>query len=208
MTNILDTLAPILTMDKAREWEATSEKWIFVTDMISACNVGYDPHGDKIEKLVSKVEAVYSDFLKLKTFRIYQVQLTDDQRNELNGPNGGWDSKPEFSAYADMSMGSGEGRTADDVVLTAAEFGLFVHAGNIFANDVAQTFEIGNIGPEGLIKRIDGRNMTSISVGNVVVDERSGEAWMCDTFGWAELTDKSRKTIEANTPTRMFMDAA
>lgn len=137
----------------------------------------------------------------MKSFFVYQVALTEAQRDELNGPNGGWDSKPEFSAYADMGMGSMGDVSADAKVREAAEFGLFQHVGNIYADDVTETFEIGNIGPEERIKRFEGRNMTSVSVGNVMVDSWSNEIWMCDNFGWVELSEETRRVLMANTVT-------
>lgn len=144
----------------------------------------------------------------MTNFRVYQAQLTEAQRNELNGPNGGWDSKPEFTAYADIGMGTIGDRTADAIVKEAAEFGLFVHASNITANDVTETFEIGNIGPEEAITRFEGRDMYSVSVGNVMVDTDTNQAWMCDSFGWVELFDSTRKVIEANTATTVSFGKA
>lgn len=118
-------------------------------------------------------------------FRVYQATLTDGQRDELNGPNGGWDSKPEFSTYADLFMGSMGGRDPDRLVREAARLGLLRHVCDIEAEDVAQTFEIGNIGPEERITRYD--RMTSLSVGNIVVDTSTDTAWFCDMVGWIEL---------------------
>jgi hypothetical protein len=34
-------------------------------------------------------------------------ELTKEERDELNGPNGGWDSNPRFTRYADVRMGLG-----------------------------------------------------------------------------------------------------
>lgn len=54
----------------------------------------------------------------------------------------------------------------------------------IEANDLDEVFEIGNIGPESSIKRI--KKMTSISVGNVILDE-AGDSWIVKCIGFERL---------------------
>ena len=46
---------------------------------------------------------------------------------------------------------------------------LYVHVANIATSDFNTAFEIGNIGPEGDINRID--SMHSISIGDILVSE-------------------------------------
>lgn len=46
---------------------------------------------------------------------------------------------------------------------------LYVHVANIATSDFNEAFEIGNIGPEGDINRLD--SMHSISVGDILVSE-------------------------------------
>ena len=46
---------------------------------------------------------------------------------------------------------------------------LYVHVANIATSDFNTAFEIGNIGPEGDINRLD--SMHSISVGDILVSE-------------------------------------
>ena len=46
---------------------------------------------------------------------------------------------------------------------------LYVHVANIATSDFNKAFEIGNIGPEGDINRLD--SMHSISVGDILVNE-------------------------------------
>ena len=46
---------------------------------------------------------------------------------------------------------------------------LYVHVANIATSDFNKAFEIGNIGPEGDINRLD--SMHSISVGDILVSE-------------------------------------
>lgn len=35
--------------------------------------------------------------------KVFHNVLTEAERNRLNGPNGGWDSEPRFSRYADVT---------------------------------------------------------------------------------------------------------
>lgn len=136
-------------------------------------------------------------------FRIYQRRLTDAQRADLNGPNDGWDSKPEFSAYADLGFGSGMGMASpDNRVREAAEFGLLRHTADIAADRLEMVFEISNIGPEDRIRRIEGESMSSVSVGDVAVDTSTGKAWFCDTIGWYELFDSVAEAISRHTRER------
>lgn len=144
----------------------------------------------------------------MTVFRVYQQFLTDEQRNELNGPNGGWDSKPEFTAYADLGFGTRihDLSSADGMVREAAEFGLYRHVADIIADDLHELFFIGNMGPEDdRIRRTNIVPMTSVSVGNVVIDTTTDKAWFCDYVGWVELFDKTKTTIEATTITTILL---
>jgi hypothetical protein len=131
----------------------------------------------------------------MATFQLFQCQLTNRQYNELNRV--GWGGKPEFSAYADMSMGTMGGRTADAMVRAAAECGLFRHVADVRADDVTEVFEIGNMGPEENIIRHE--RMNSVSVGNVVVSTETGTAWFCDSIGWIELFEGTREAMLTTT---------
>lgn len=140
----------------------------------------------------------------MPVFRIYQRRLTEAQRAELNGPNGGWDSKSEFSAYADLDFGSGTGIISpDNRVREAAKFGLFRHTGNVTADRLEDVLLISNVGHEDRIERFDDEAMSSISVGDIAVDTSTDKAWFCDTLGWYELFDQTKRVIEANTTTNV-----
>lgn len=55
----------------------------------------------------------------------------------------------------------------------------------IEANDLEDVFRIGNgYGDESAITRLG--KMTSVSVGNIVMDENN-EAWACASIGWDKL---------------------
>lgn len=57
----------------------------------------------------------------------------------------------------------------------------------IDAATLDQVFEIGNIGPESLIERLD--RMHSISVGDVIVDE-AGTKFVVSSFGFDEIVER------------------
>lgn len=140
----------------------------------------------------------------MPVFRIYQQRLTNDQIEELNGPNGGWSAKPAFTSYADVGMGSmgitfGESshKTIDAMIHRAIDLNIYQHVCDITADDLVQLFTIGNndLGP------MDDRittytSMTSIRVGNIVVDITSDiwTAHLCDIRGWYPL---SRSNLHA-----------
>lgn len=57
----------------------------------------------------------------------------------------------------------------------------------IDAATLDQVFEIGNIGPESLIERLD--RMHSVSVGDVIVDE-AGTKFVVASFGFDEIVER------------------
>ncbi len=145
----------------------------------------------------------------MPVFRIYQQHLTDDQIAELNGPNGGWSAKPEFTAYADVEMGSigitfGESshKTVDDMVHSAIGLNIYQKVCDITADSLDHAFAIGNNGLDPMDDRITTYNtMTSIYVGNIVVDVTSDtwKAYLCDIRGWSPLDQSTLHTLLMNT---------
>ena len=57
----------IITLENARAWQATGEKWMFVTDLILSCGIDYDPHGANIERMVRSVEWRFRKLLESST---------------------------------------------------------------------------------------------------------------------------------------------
>lgn len=56
---------PFLTKENALKWEATDEKWLFVTDeIITAADIDYDPHGNNIDRMVRYIEIRFEKILK------------------------------------------------------------------------------------------------------------------------------------------------
>ena len=134
-------------------------------------------------------------------FAVYQPNLTDIQIAELNGPNGGWNAKPEFRAYADVTSGTfrdDEPKKADLLVRVAVHLGMFVHVSNITADTMPEVYRVGNIGPEAQIERTNLFPMKSVSVGDVIVEQGAQTAWFCDRRGWTQLDAETYQFMMAN----------
>lgn len=117
----------------------------------------------------------------MQKFKVFQIQLTDAEVDHVNA--NGHDSLPKHRIRIDMDMDF-SGTQVAKLAREAMSNGYYTHVSNITAEDVAQVFEVGNIGPESQIERL-GR-MSSVSVGNVV-EEPNGTQWVCAAFGWKEL---------------------
>ena len=99
-------------------------------------------------------------------FSVYQIELTEAQRNTVN-ETGDFNSVPAMAAKLNMEMdfsGNKIGGLASD----AFDAGYYTHVANIEAEDYNDCFEVGNVGPDDQIERITVR-MSSLSVGDVLV---------------------------------------
>lgn len=104
-------------------------------------------------------------------FAIYQIQLTDAEVDLINEKGHGAVAK--HKAKLDMGFdfsGDKIGGIADEAMAK----GYYTHVANIEADDFNQVFDIGNIGPETFIERLS--RMSSVSVGDVIVDEEGNTA--------------------------------
>lgn len=129
----------------------------------------------------------------MTVFTVYQPHLNDQQRAELNGPNGGWFSKPEFISYTDVRDGSPYGRAVDmddlhDLITEAVSHGLYYHVADITAVDLQEAFMFGNTHPHSKVKYIGDVSMKSISIGDVLIDTNTGIAYYCNRYGWTRLS--------------------
>jgi len=85
-------------------------------------------------------------------FTVYQINLSDKD----------YENRDLREMYLDTTMSP----TAKAIVKAS---GLYVKVAEIDANDFEEVFEIGNMGPEEKITRID--KMHSVSVGDIVKRE-------------------------------------
>jgi hypothetical protein len=113
-------------------------------------------------------------------YKIFQIQLTDAEVAMINA--NGHDSVPKQKLRLDISMSFGE--PIGGLVKEALAADYYTHVGNITANDLEDVFNVGNIGPEENIQRLD--RMSSLSVGDVVEDE-NGVRHVVASFGFEEI---------------------
>lgn len=57
-------IAPYITISNAREWESDSEKWMYVTEIITSADIEYDPHDDEVERMVNHIESQFEKLLE------------------------------------------------------------------------------------------------------------------------------------------------
>jgi hypothetical protein len=113
-------------------------------------------------------------------YKIFQIQLTDAEVAMINA--NGHDSVPKQKLRLNISMSFGE--PIGGLVKEALAADYYTHVGNITANDLEDVFNVGNIGPEENIERLD--RMSSLSVGDVVEDEH-GVRHVVASFGFEEI---------------------
>ena len=102
----------------------------------------------------------------MKTFKIFQIHLTDAEVNTIN-ETGDHFAVPKQAARLRLQFGTDNPKAADDLVNDAFTKGFFEH--------------VGNIGPEENIERFS--QMHSISVGDVILDE-DGMMWLTAQVGF------------------------
>jgi len=101
-------------------------------------------------------------------YAIYQIRLTDAEVDLINTTQD-FNSVPKKKAKIDMEFDFA-GRKIGGLAYDAfVEKGYYTHVANIEASSPKEVFQVGNIGPEEQIERLE--RMHSISVGDVIVDE-------------------------------------
>lgn len=71
--------------------------------------------------------------------KVFQNVLTREEADRLNGPNGGWDSEPRFSRYADCSVfGSAEAARA------AWDAGDYTHVADVYTSRKENAYKLTN----------------------------------------------------------------
>jgi len=109
-------------------------------------------------------------------YALHQFHYTDELVRDINAG-----TAPEAQAAVGRLMMT-RAENAQETVNAAR--GYMTHVADIIANNLDNAFEVGNIGPESNIVRHD--QMSSVSVGNVLVDE-DGVANVVCGWGFAEV---------------------
>jgi hypothetical protein len=111
-----------------------------------------------------------------KMWKLHQIVLTNDIVDLINQE--GFQAHVKGVAYTEALM-KGD-----------PKIGLmhkcYDHVANIIADDLEHCFEVGNIGPEDRIEKLD--KMHSISVGDILEDD-TGKKFVCAKSGWEEVKE-------------------
>jgi hypothetical protein len=119
----------------------------------------------------------------MKRYVVYQTRISEPLRAQINRRN------PDAMKYFDASCNQFDGnyKKANDLCM-------YVRAGVIRADQLEDVYRIGNIGP--LDQIVENNRLRSVSVGDIVVDEDTGEKFFCASFGWEPVTEKINDYVE------------
>ena len=106
-------------------------------------------------------------------FSVYQIVIDNHLSDLINKE--GWDCHVKALAYKEAMFGN---------VVIGMKHDCYTKVAEIVADDLDHVFEVGNIGPEENIERL--APMYSVSVGDVVENE-TGDQFVCASFGWKEV---------------------
>tara|TARA_R110000868_G_scaffold295032_1_gene555444 strand:- start:22 stop:390 length:369 start_codon:yes stop_codon:yes gene_type:complete len=122
----------------------------------------------------------------MRTYTIHQLNITDEIFTAVNtlGHEGAIAKFPIWGFKMDMFL-------VDEnfPYLTSEQIGFYHPVCTILADDLEGVFDTGNIGPEENIMRLTPR-MHSVSVGDIVVNNETGEASMVASMGFIKINFK------------------
>lgn len=121
-------------------------------------------------------------------YKVFQNNCTS--RALGAGIKNDWEELNKFPGVTEYMRTMQSGSSNFDVSMSE----YWEHVADIEADSLDKVFDIGNIGPENKIVRY--KRMTSISVGNIIVDY-DGAAWMVDAFGFTEVKFRSFGTMSS-----------
>lgn len=108
----------------------------------------------------------------MTTYSVFQIVLTDKRYNEWNAGK----DEVGYKMYLDTTCAP---KAVD--IQKALAAGMYTKVAEIEAGSFEVVFQVGNIGPEERIKRLD--QMHSVSVGDIVVGP-DGKQMFVATFGF------------------------
>ena len=119
----------------------------------------------------------------MKTFKIFQIHLTDAEVDKVN-ETGDHLSVPKQASKVRMQLSMSQDIVA--IARCAYAEGHYDFCGTIEANGLDHCFRVGNIGPEELITRFGA--MHSLSVGDLIQDPE-GNIHVVASFGFEWVID-------------------
>jgi len=125
--------------------------------------------------------------------RVYQPALTDAQIVAINSGN---DVGHIYDRYLKATI-----NVSWDRVCNAFEF--YRHAFDVATDSPEVVFEQTNIGGDLVEWRAD--RPKSGSVGDVLIADGSNRGWICDSFGWIELSRDQVRYFETKVSTVMHL---
>lgn len=109
-------------------------------------------------------------------FKVYQIQLTDDEVDAINTI--GWEATPRTQAYADRSF---------ERTFKAENFKFYDHVANVDATDLEDAFGLMNLwNDESKVERLG--PCSSMSVGDIIEDA-DGQLFRCASFGFTAINE-------------------
>lgn len=115
-------------------------------------------------------------------YQLFQIQLSSEDWAAINAA-GNHDAIPKNKARIAMQMDFSGSKIAF-MAKEAFNNDFYSHVANIDASDLEDAFEIGNIGPDSAIERLN--QMSSVSVGDLIIDE-DGNKSVVASFGFKEV---------------------
>ena len=113
-------------------------------------------------------------------FTVWQIQYSDADIEAINAG----ETNPKREAKTEMNFDF-SGKNISGIADQALTDGLYTHVSDIRAQTPEHCFEIGNIGPESAITRFS--RMSSLSVGDIIVEKDTGDHYMVCDFGFKLL---------------------
>ena len=110
-------------------------------------------------------------------FSVYQIVIDNHLSDLINKE--GWDCHVKALAYKEAMFGN---------VVIGMKHDCYTKVAEVVADDLNHVFEIGNIGPEENITRIG--QMCSLSVGDVIQCQETGDCFLIANFGFDQLFEK------------------
>ena len=115
-------------------------------------------------------------------FTVYQIVIDKDLSDLINKE--GWDAHAKSKAYMQAQL--------DGDVKLAIMHDCYSKVAEVVADDLDHVFEVGNIGPEDRITRLD--KMHSISVGDIIADA-DGNCNVVASVGFTPLAQTFHKML-------------
>ena len=115
-------------------------------------------------------------------FTVYQIVIDKDLSDLINKE--GWDAHAKSKAYMQAQL--------DGDIKLGIMHDCYTKVAEVVADDLDHVFEVGNIGPEDRITRLD--KMHSISVGDIIADA-DGNCNVVASVGFTPLAQTFHKML-------------